>query len=117
MLYGVGYFNPGDVKIKFANRFALRTFKVSETQYTFDNISNVDFFVHSTSKIPKPYFMDEIFTNLQVRKVQTIRLYGGLHVLKFKHVGFDLFYCYQKARPSWVWKEYNIFGINTKFRI
>jgi hypothetical protein len=117
MVYGVYSGNPGNVKIRFANRVAKRTSTISATQYTFDNITNVDFFIRSVSKWPKPYLMDEIFTNLDYRKVQTIRLYGGLHMLKFKNVGVDLYYCYQKTRPNWVWKDYNVFGINTKFRI
>ena len=117
MFYGVYFGNPGNVKIRFANRVAIRTFKISETQHTFDNITNVDFFVRSVSNWPKPYLMDEIFTNLDYLKIQTIRLYGGLHMLKLKNIGVDLYYCYQKARPTWVWKEYNVFGINTKFRI
>lgn len=117
MFYGVYSGNPGNVKIRFANRVAKRTSTISATQYTFDNITNVDFFVRSASKLPKPYLMDEIFTNLNYGKIQTIRLYGGLHMLKLKNIGVDLYYCYQKARPTWVWKEYNVFGINTKFRI
>jgi len=117
MFYGVYAGNPGNIKIRVANRVAVRTFKISETLYTFDNINNIDFFVRSVSKWPKPFLMDEIFTNLEYRKIQTIRLYGGFHILKLKKIGVDLYYCYQKARPLWVWKEYNIVGINTKFRI
>ena len=117
MFYGVYFANPRNIKIRFANRIAKRTSTISATQYTFDNITNVDFFARSVSKLPKPYLMDEIFTNLDYRKIQTIRLYGGLHLLKLKYVGVDLYYCYQKTRPNWVWKDYNIIGINTKFRI
>jgi hypothetical protein len=117
MFYGVFTGNPGNVKIRFANRVAIRTFRISDTQHTFDNITNVDFFARSTDRWPKPFLMDELFTSLDYGKVQTIRLYGGLHILKFTHVGVDLYYCYQKARPNWVWKDYQIIGINTKFRI
>lgn len=117
MFYGVYSANPGNIKIRFANRVAIRTYQISETQYTFDNNTNVDFFVRSVSKLPKPYLKDEIFTNLDYRKVQTIRLYGGLHMLKLKNIGIDLYYCYQKTRPTWEWKDYNVFGINTIFRI
>jgi len=117
MFYGVYFGSPENIKIRFANRVAIRTFQISETQYTFDNITNVDFFARSVSKWPKPYLMDEIFTNMGYRKIQTIRLYGGLHMLKFKNLGVDFYYCFQKTRPNWVWKDYNIIGINTKFRI
>ncbi|MFY9150915.1 MAG: DUF2490 domain-containing protein [Prolixibacteraceae bacterium] len=117
LFYTVYNFHPADISIRFANRLAVRTYKISDTQYTFDNITNVDFFAHSTSKIPKPFLNDEIFTNLNHQKVQTIRLYTGLHLLKFQHLAFDLYYCYQKTRPSWEWKNYNIWGISTKFRI
>jgi hypothetical protein len=117
MFYGVYFASPGSLKIRFANRLAKRTSTIAATQYTFDNITNIDFFARSAGKWPKPYFMDEIFTNLKQRKVQTIRLYGGLHVFRFKTMGIDLFYCYQNTRPSGVWKDYNILGINTKFRI
>jgi hypothetical protein len=117
MFYGVYTGIHGNIKIRFANRVAVRTFKISETLFTFDNITNIDFFVRSVSKWPKPYLMDEIFTNIEYRKIQTIRLYGGFHMLKLKKIGVDLYYCYQKARPLWVWKDYNIVGINTKFRI
>ena len=117
LFYGVWVFTPGGMKIRFANRIATRTYKGLETQYTLDNITNFDFFTHSTSKIPKPYFVDELFTNLNRGKIQTIRLYGGFHVLKLQHFALDLYYCHQKTRPSWVWKEYDIFGVSTKFRI
>ncbi|HAQ18569.1 MAG TPA: hypothetical protein DCR40_04955 [Prolixibacteraceae bacterium] len=117
MFYGVYSGKPGNVKIRFANRVAIRTFKVFETQYTFDNITNVDFFVRSASKLPKPYIMDEIFSNIYSLKVQTIRLYGGFHILNLDNLGIDLYYCYHLTRPTMEWKEYNVFGINTKFRI
>jgi len=115
--YGVYQFSPMNMKIKFSNRIAVRTFKISDTQYTFDNNTSFDFFSGSKNKIPKPFLQDEVFTNLDEQKVQTIRLYGGFHLFKQEHFAVDLYYCYQKTRPSWEWKEYNVFGINTKFRI
>lgn len=117
LLYGVYFLNPWNVKIKFANRLTSKINKITDTQYGLDNITNFDFFVHSTSKIPKPYLIDEIFSNINHQKVQTVRLYGGFHVIKMQYLAVDLYYCYQKTRPSWEWKEYNVFGISTKFRI
>jgi len=117
MFYGVYSGISGNLNFKFANRIAIRTSAISETQYTFDNITTVDFFAQSSKPWPKPYLMDEIFTNLGYQKIQTIRLYGGFHVLRLKRMGVDLFYCHQKARPLWVWKDFNIVGVNTKFRI
>lgn len=116
-LYGVYYLNPGNAKIKFSNRMALRTFRTAETQYTFDNNTIIDFFSQSKCKIPKPYLQDELFANLVEKKVQTVRLYGGFHLFKKTHWGVDLYYCYVATQPSWVWKEYNVLGLNTKFRI
>lgn len=104
MLYGVLFFNPWDLKIKFANRLTAKVSKTADTQYGLDNITNIDFFVRSANKIPKPYFMDEIFSGLTVGKVQTIRLYGGFRVVKSKHFGLDLYYCYWKTRPAVDWK-------------
>jgi hypothetical protein len=117
MLYGVYFLNPWDIKIKFANRFALRTYKTSDTQYGFDNITNIDFFTRSASKFPKPYLMDELFSSLNLGKVQTVRLYGGFHILKKEHFGIDLYYCYWKTRSTAEWKNYNVLGLSTKFRI
>jgi hypothetical protein len=117
LFYGVYAFNPWDIKIKFANRLVAKTYKTSDTQYGLDNITNVDFFVRSTSKIPKPYLMDEIFSNLKSGKVQTIRLYVGFHLFKKEYLGIDLFYCYWKTRSTADWKDYNVFGLSTKVRI
>lgn len=117
MFYGVYFLNPLDVKIRFANRFVVKTYKISDTQLGLDNITNIDFFTNSTSKLPKPYLMDEIFSSLNQGKIQGIRLYGGLHVLRKKHLGIDLFYCYWKTRSAATWKNYNVWGLNTKFRI
>lgn len=115
--YGVYNFSPANIKIKFSNRLALRTFRISETQYTFDNNTILDFFSKSNSIIPKPFLQDELFTNLKAEKIQTLRLYGGIHLLKKLHWGMDLYYCYTAIRPLWIWKEYNILGLNTKFKI
>jgi len=117
LLYGVFLLNPGNIKIKFANRVTSKVSKIVDTQYGLDNITNVDFFTHSTSKFPKPFLMDELFSNLNQGKVQTVRIYGGFHLLKLQNLAFDLYYCYQKTRPTWEWKEYNVFGISTKLSI
>lgn len=117
LFYGVLLFNPLDMKIKFANRLTAKVSKTADTQYGFDNISNIDFFVRSTCKFPKPYLMDEIFSNFNVGKVQTVRIYGGFHVFKREHLGIDLFYCYWATRPIADWKDYNVLGISTKIRI
>jgi hypothetical protein len=109
--------NPWDIKIKFANRLVAKTYKISDTQYGLDNISNIDFFAKSTNKMPKPYLMDEIFSNMNVGRVQTIRIYGGFRVLKLKHFGLDVYYCYWMSRPASTWKYYQVLGVNTKFRI
>jgi len=117
MFYGVLLFEPLDMKIKLANRLTAKVSKTSDTQYGFDNITNFDFFTRSTSKFPKPYLMDEIFSNFNVGKVQTIRIYGGFHVFKREHWGIDLYYCYWESRSTDDWKDYNVFGISTKVRI
>jgi hypothetical protein len=117
MFYGVLLFNPLDLKIKFANRLTAKVSKPADTQYGLDNISNVDFFVRSTCKFPKPYLMDEIFSNFNVGKVQTVRIYGGFHVFKREHFGIDLFYCYWTTRSTADWKDYNVLGISTKVKI
>jgi len=117
MLYGVFAFNPWNMKIKFANRLVSKTYKTSDSQYGFDNITNIDFFAGSTSKLPKPYLMDELFTSLNLGKLQTIRLYGGFRLLKTEHFGLDIYYCFLKTRSTAEWKDYNVFGLNTRFRI
>ena len=117
MFYGVYTLNPWGLKIKFANRLAAKTYKTAETQYGLDNNSNIDFFVRSTCKFPKPYIMDEIFSNLELGKIQTIRLYGGFHFIKKNHWGIDLYYCYMKTRSTDEWKKYDVLGLSTKFRI
>ena len=117
MFYGVYAFNPWDIKIKFTNRLAIKTYKTADTQYSFDNISSIDFFARSTSKIPKPYLTEDLFTNLKLGRVQLMRLYGGLHLLKKEHFSIDLFYCYLKTRPVEEWKNYSIFGLGTKVHI
>lgn len=117
MFYGVYVLNPWNLKIKFANRLTAKVSKFADTQYGLDNISNIDFFVRSTSKIPKPYLMDEIFASFNLERIQTIRIYGGFHVLKKEHWGIDIYYCYLKTRSTADWKDYNVLGISTKFRI
>jgi hypothetical protein len=117
MLYGVLLFNPLDIKIKFANRLTAKASKTAETQYGLDNISNVDFFTKARCKFPKPYLMDEVFSNFNSGKVQTVRIYGGLHILKKAHWGIDLYYCYWQTRSTAEWKYYNVLGIGTKLKI
>lgn len=115
LLYGVCFLNPGSVKIKFANRLTSKISKTSATQYGLDNITNVDFFTRSTSKLPKPYLMDELFSSLSAGKIQTIRIYGGFRIFKTRHFGLDIYYCYWKNRSASDWNDYNVAGINTKF--
>ena len=117
LLYGVLFFNPLDMKIKFSNRLTAKVSKTAENQYGLDNISNIDFFVRSTCKFPKPYLMDEIFSNINSGKIQTIRIYGGLHLLKMKYFGLDLYYCYWRAHSGPIWNAYNVLGISIKVRI
>jgi hypothetical protein len=116
LLYGVLFFNPLDMKIKFSNRLTAKVSKTAENQYGLDNISNIDFFVRSTCKFPKPYLMDEIFSNINSGQIQTIRIYGGFHVFKKEHFGIDLYYCNWQTRST-AWKGYNVLGISTKVRI
>jgi len=117
LLYGVLFFNPLDMKIKISNRLTAKVSKTVENQYGLDNISNIDFFVHSTCKFPKPYLMDEIFSNINSRQIQTIRIYGGFHVFKKEHIGIDLYYCNWQTRSTTDWKGYNVLGISTKVKI
>jgi hypothetical protein len=117
MLYGVYFWHPDNMIVRFANRLASKTYKTSNTQYGLDNITNIDFFVRSTNKLPKPFLMGELFTNINFQKVQTARLYGGFRLIRSKYVGIDIYYCYQKTRPTWEWKNYNVLGVNTKVRI
>lgn len=117
MFYGILLFNPFDIKIKFSNRLTAKVSRSSETQYGLDNISNIDFFTKSTRKFPKPYLQDEIFSNFNTQRVQTIRIYSGLHLVKRPHWGFDLYYCYLQSRSTAEWKYYNVLGIGTKFKI
>ena len=117
MLYGVYFWHQDNMIVKVANRMVSKTYKAWDTQYGLDNITSIDFFVRSTNKLPKPYLMSELFTNINFQKVQTARLYGGLHLFRNEHFGVDIYYCYQKTRPTWEWKDYNVFGVNTKVRI
>ena len=117
MFYGVYLLNYGNIRIKFANRLTAKVNKTTDTQYGLDNISNVDLFEHSVCKLPKPYLADEIFSNFNSEKIQTIRIYGGLHLLKKEYMGIDIFYCYWKSRSTAEWKNYNVLGISTKVHI
>lgn len=117
LFYGILFFNPLDLKIKFSNRLTAKVSKTADTQYGLDNISTIDFFTKSKCKFPKPYLMDELFSNLNSGKVQTIRIYGGFHVFKKEHFGIDLYYCNWQARSIADWKGYNVLGISTKVRI
>ena len=117
MLYGVYFWHPDNMLVKVANRMVSKTYKAWDTQYGLDNITSIDFFVRSTNKLPKPYLMGELFTNINFQKVQTARLYGGFHLFRSKYFGIDIYYCFQKTRPTWEWKDYNVFGVNTKVRI
>lgn len=117
MLYGVYKLNPWNMKIRFANRLVAKTFKTSETQYFLDNNTNVDFFTCSSSWLPKPFLKDEVFSNLDLGKIQTIRLYGGFHLFNKQHWGLDLYYCYWKTRSTAQWKDYNVLGLSTNVKI
>ena len=117
MLYGVYVWQPWNMKIKFANRLMAKTYKSSETQDGLDNVTNADFFVHSTNLWPKPYLMDELFSSLDLVELQTIRIYTGLHLFNQKYWGIDLYYCYWKSRSTADWKDYNVVGLSTKVKI
>lgn len=117
LFYGILFFNPFDMKIKFSNRLTAKVSKTADTQYGLDNISNIDFFTKSKCRFPKPYLMDELFSNINSGKVQTVRIYGGFHLFKKEHWGIDLYYCNWQTRSTADWKAYNVLGINTKVRI
>ena len=117
MLYGVYAWNPWNIKIKSANRLVYKVSKTSDTQYGLDNITNVDFFVRSVNHIPKPYLMDELYSNFNHQEVQTIRLYGGFRLLRTEHFGIDLFYCYWLTNNGNAWKNFNVYGLGSKIRI
>ena len=117
MLYGVYAWSPWNMKIKFANRLMAKTYRFSDTQYGLDNVSNIDFFVHSANQWPKPYLMDELFSSIDLVKLQTIRIYTGFHVFNKKYWGIDLYYCYWKSRSTAEWKDYNVLGLSTKVKI
>ena len=117
MFYGVYVWNPWNIRIKFANRLMAKTYKTSETNYGLDNVSNVDFFAHSTSLWPKPYLMDELFSSLDLLQLQTIRIYTGLHLFNKQYWGIDLYYCYWKACSTADWNNYNVLGLSTKIKI
>lgn len=117
LLYIVYLAQPGNMKIRCATRLAYKTFRTGNDQYTIDNISNIDFFVKSKCRFPKPYLMDEVFTEIKTKRFQNVRIYGGFHLLKKKYFGLDLYYCYWRSHSGNNWLSYNVMGINTKFRI
>lgn len=115
--YGVIYTRTGGVKLKIANRLGYKSFKDIDSQIALDNISTVDFFTNSTSKFPKPYLIEEVFSELKSLKVQNMKLFAGLHLLKGQHFGFDVFYAFWKSNTTSGWKDYNVYGIATKFNL
>ena len=117
LLYGMCIFSPANLKIKFANRVVYKSFKNADSQIGLDNMTNVDFFARSTSKIPKPYVADELFSELKSFKLQNVRFYGGLHLLKAEHLSVDVFYCYWMTCGGIDWKNYDVYGLCTKFSI
>lgn len=116
-MYGVIYAKTGGVKLKIANRLGYKSFKDIDSQIAFDNISTIDFFTNSTSKFPKPYLIEEVFSELKSMKVQNMKLFTGLHLLKGQHFGFDVFYAFWKSNTSSGWKDYNVYGIATKINL
>jgi hypothetical protein len=116
-LYGIYYASPGSLKLKISNRFGYKTFYQADSQYAWDNISNLDFFTKSSGKLPKPYLSQELFSELKSMKIQNYRMFGGLHLLRKDHFGIDAYYCYWKTRSVPDWKTYHVFGLSTKFHI
>lgn len=117
LFYGIVFFSPLDIKIKFANRLTAKVSKTADTQYGLDNITNIDFFTRSANKFPKPYLMDELFSTFNAGKIQTVRMFGGFHVIAKEHWGIDLFYCSWQTRLTDHWKYFNVLGLGTKFKI
>jgi hypothetical protein len=115
--YGVIYAKTAGIKLKIATRLGYKTFKDIDSQIALDNISTVDFFTNSTSKFPKPYLIEEVFSELKSLKVQNMKLFTGLHLLKGQHFGFDVFYAFWKSNTSSGWKDYNVYGIATKINL
>lgn len=116
-MYGVIYAKAAGVKFKIANRLGHKSFKEVDSQIAFDNISTIDFFTNSTSKIPKPYVIEEVFSEVKSMKVQNMKLFTGLHLLKKPNFGFDVFYAFWKSNTSTGWKNYNVYGVATKFNL
>jgi len=115
--YGIFYAQAAGMKIKLANRFGYKMLNNNDSQLAFDNISSVDFFTKSTSKIPKPYMAGEVFSELKSMQIQHCRLFGGLHLMQKEHLGIDVFYALWKARSEPDWKAYHVFGLSTKFHV
>lgn len=115
--YGVIYAKTGGVKFKISNRLGYKSFKDLDSQIALDNISTIDFFTNSTSRIPKPYVIEEVFSELKSMKIQNMKLFTGLHLLKNPNFGFDVFYAFWKSNTTTGWKDYNVYGIATKFNL
>lgn len=115
--YGIIYAQTVGMKFKIANRFGYKTYRDSESQLALDNISTVDFFTNSKNRIPKPYLLTEVFSELKSMKIQNVRIFTGLHLLKFRSVDFDGFCALWKSNTSSGWKSYNVYGLATKIRI
>lgn len=115
--YGIIYLQAGSVKIKLALRSGYKSFKYSNSQIPFDNLTTIDFFTKLTNKIPKPYIYTELFSELKTFKLQNARLFSGLHLLKKKYIGLDVYYALWESNTSAGWKSYNIYGMATKFTI
>jgi len=117
LLYGICLFYPANMKIRFANRLVYKSFKQEDSQVGFDNLSNIDFFVRSTNRIPKPFVSDEVFSELRSMVFQNVRLYGGFHVWKGEYLGLDLFYCDMFVNSANIWRNFSVYGLNTKINI
>lgn len=116
-LYGIYNAAPGFFKLKIATRLGYKHFKINGSQIGLDNISTIDFFANSARKFPKPYITEEAFSELKSMKIQHLRLFTGLHLLKKEHWGFDVFYARWKSHVTERWENNNIWGIATKLSI
>jgi hypothetical protein len=116
-LYGIYNANPGFFKLKIATRVGYKHFKTDNSQIGLDNISTIDLFANSARKFPKPYLTEEAFSELKSMKIQHLRLFAGLHLLKKEHWGFDVFYARWKSHVTKSWENNNILGVATKINI
>ena len=87
LFYGILFFNPFDMKIKFSNRLAAKVSKTTDTQYGLDNISTIDFFTKSKCKFPRPYLMDELFLEFKFRKGSNRFEYTEVFICSKKNIG------------------------------